>query len=170
VRTGCRGFNSSLKERRAQDVAASRRNILTQEGRFMQSVFVTEVEHGQFFIQPGILRALNHVAVLCQGDFIRRVGRAYRMSATNRPEHAFPRISGTSAGVIRQQGLHSSCGECQNTAPHGARFLTDVGRMSLGQLRDQGNQSRHLGLRQGPKNKSPRPRRDTVRRLVYAQD
>jgi hypothetical protein len=68
------------------------------------------------------------LAVLCQGDFIRRVGRAYRMSATNRPRHAFPRLSGTSAGVIRQQGLHSSCGECQNTAPHGARFLTDVGR------------------------------------------
>jgi hypothetical protein len=83
---------------------------------------------GKFIDQFGLRFPSRAVAVLCQGDFIRRVGRAYRMSAMNRPRHAFPRLSGTSAGVIRQQGLHSSCGECQNTAPHGARFLTEVGR------------------------------------------
>jgi hypothetical protein len=43
-----------------------------------------------------VSRALIAVAVLCQGDFIRRVGRAYRMSATNRPaRHASVYAAGT---------------------------------------------------------------------------
>jgi hypothetical protein len=103
--------------------------ILTHALAFWQDGIATNFEAcGRNLTIRLVLTPSQGVAVLCQGDFIRRVGRAYRMSATNRPEHAFPRLSGTSAGVIRQQGLHSSCGECQNTAPHGARFLTDVGR------------------------------------------
>ena len=50
------------------------------------------------------LRLLCGLAVLCHGDFIRRVGRAYRMSALERPDFCTSDAVGTSA-LDRRAGL-----------------------------------------------------------------
>lgn len=111
-----------------------RRFILTYAASILQDGSATYIDLCE---RPRKIRpVLTHPqcgAVLCHGDFIRRVGRAYRMSAKFRPTQVFSRFSRTSAGMIRQQGLNSGfAAEFQNTAPHGVRFLKSAGRLSSG--------------------------------------
>ena len=56
------------------------------------------------------------VAAPCHGDFIRTVGRAYRMSADASASTGILSTLRTSAGVIRPQGFLRCCIRTQNTA------------------------------------------------------
>lgn len=115
-----------------QRVDHPRRIILTHTPDFMQDEVATWIGNGPNPRQIDSLRPCCGVAVLCHGDFLRRVDRTWRGAQSLRSAQALPWILRTSAGMIRQQGLNSTRFEFQNTAPHGVRFSKSEARIGFG--------------------------------------